>query len=1175
MTTRTRHAAALGPAAALAAFVVLCAGAGAAGTVSPLPQSAYTVRAACGAPSPGRATCLALQLVPQTAQARARTRPLGAARAISGPTKSKAAEGDYGLTPEDLHAAYQLPTSVSSSQTIALVDAYNDLTAEADLATYDKELGLPECTAAGACFEKVNQSGETGNLPFPKSTKELETARKGSKAEREEAEEAKGWSVEISLDIETAHAICQSCHIALVEAKSSSFLDLEAAEDAAVGLGATEISNSWAGPECSEGFCAEDSAAFNHPGVVITAAAGDRGYLNWLEEPRSLSANFPASSPHVVAVGGTRLALDSKHEWTGETVWNDGGESEGRKDGYGAGGSGCSERFPAASWQLAVADWSAVGCEKHRAIADTAADADPYTGVAVYGVGGENWGTVGGTSLASPVIAAAFALAGGAHGVEYPARTLYENALAAPASLHDVTSGSTGECPSPFDYETGLPACTPTEEAKTSCSSDAICLARTGYDGPTGVGTPDGIAAFVPSGPPTVVTGAASSLTQTSTTLNATVNPNGEAVSECELEYGPTASYGTNAPCTPSPGSGSSPVAVSAAITSLAANTTYHFRIAATNSAGTSKGSDQAFKTLPDPPTATTGTASSLSPTSATLNAEVNPNGAKVSECKLEYGPTASYGTNAACNPSPGSGSSPVAVSAAITSLTANTTYHFRIAATNAGGTSHGSDQTFKTLATSPTVVTGAASSITQTSATLNGTVNANGEAVSECELEFGPTASYGTNAPCTPPPGSGSSPVAVSAAITSLTANTTYHFRIVATNSAGTSKGSDQTFKTLPDPPTATTGTASSLSPTSATLNAEVNPNGAKVSECKLEYGPTASYGTNAACNPSPGSGSSPVAVTAALTSLDANTTYHFRIAATNAGGTSHGSDQTFKTLATSPTVVTGAASAVTQTSATLSAVVNPNGEEVNACTLEYGTTVSYGTNAPCTPSPGSGNSPVTVSAPITGLASSTGYHFRVVATSTSGASYGADQTFTTQLPTILQPLVPGEQGVSPSPGESPAQERSTPPVPDAELVSRALTASSSGTISVEVSCPAGESSCSGKLTLLTLGSVSLGTAAHQSRKPKAAILTLAVGSFNVAGGRVTTVKLHLSAKARALLARNHVPPSGQARTLFARTHVLRARASLFARDPAGATHTALCTITIRAAKAARARKA
>jgi len=140
---------------------------------------------------------------------------------------------------------------------------------------------------------------------------------------------------------------------------------------------------------------------------------------------------------------------------------------------------------------------------------------------------------------------------------------------------------------------------------------------------------------------------------------------------------------------------------------------------------------------------------------------------------------------------------------------------------------------------------------------------------------------------------------------------------------------------------------------------------------------------------------------------------------------------------------------------------------------------------------------------------------------------------------------------------------------------VSRALTASSSGTISVEVSCPARESSCIGTLTLRTLGSVSLGTAAHQSRKRKAAILTLAVGSFNVAGGRVAVVKLRLSAKARALLARNHVLLSGQARTLFARAHVLRARASVFARDLAGATHTALCTITIRAAKAARARKA
>jgi hypothetical protein len=488
------------------------------------------------------------------------------------------AAGDFGLIPQDLHTAYQLPTSAISAQTIALVDAYNDPSAEADLATYSQEFGLTECTTANGCFEQVNQDGETGNPPFPTSTERLEAARKGSAAERKEAKEAIGWAVEISLDIETARALCQNCHITLVEATSPSYADLETAEDTAVGLGAGEVSNSWAGPECESG-CAPDSAAFNHPGVVIAVAAGDDGYLNWLEQPRAAYANFPASSPQVVAVGGTRLETGPAGERNGESVWNDGGESAGVKDGHGAGGGGCSVQFEAQPWQREVADWSSVGCGEKRAVADVSADADPYTGVPVYdsGPGREcetvrekqvvHWCTYGGTSLASPLIAAAFALAGGANGVQYPAQTLYENAARSPGSLHDVTAGSNGECRSPFDEETRLAGCTSVEEGNSSCAAEAICLARAGYDGPTGVGTPDGIAAFMPApGAPTVATGTASPVTQTSATLHATVNPSGHEVSECKLEYGTGTANESSAPCASLPGAGTSPVAVSAPV---------------------------------------------------------------------------------------------------------------------------------------------------------------------------------------------------------------------------------------------------------------------------------------------------------------------------------------------------------------------------------------------------------------------------------------------------------------------------------------------------------------------------------------------------------------------------------------------------------------------------------
>jgi hypothetical protein len=786
---------------------------------SRLPRADYTVRAVCAAAARGRASCLSLQLVPRTAEARAHTHPLGVARASLRGTSAvpSVAAGDFGVTPQDLHSAYQLPTSASGTQTIALVDAYNDPNAEADLATYSKELGLPGCTATGGCFEKVNQDGETGNPPFPKTTKELEGALKSPGAKRREAEEAIGWGLEISLDIETAHGVCESCHILLVEANSPSFENLETAEDTAARLGANEISDSWAGPECGEGFCVEDSSAFNHPGIVIAAAAGDDGYLNWLEEPRSRSANFPASSPQVVSVGGTRLGLGASGEWAGETVWNDGGEREGVKDGYGATGGGCSTQFAAPPWQQGVSDWSAVGCADRRAVADISADSDPYTGLAVFYSSPEcesayeegntidlvHWCTIGGTSLATPLIASTFALAGGAHGVEYPAETLYEGASRSPKSLNDVTEGSNGECLSPFDEQTGLQSCTPAQDASTSCASAAICMSRTGYDGPTGLGTPDGIAAFTPHpSAPTALTGSASSIAQTSATLGATVNPNGQEVSKCELQYGPTVAYAFSAPCGPPPGSGTSAVTVSAPITGLSADGTYHFRVVATNVGGTSEGADHVFKTLPNPPAVTTDAASSVTQTAATLHASVNPDGGEVSDCKLEYGTSVSYESSVSCSPSPGEGASPVAVSASVTGLLANTTYHFRVVATNPGGTSRGSDEAFTTQPPSqtphaPSATTGSASSVAQTSATLNATVNPNAAEVTECKLEYGTTVTYESSAPCTPSPGSGGNPVNVSASPTDLMADTTYHYRIVATNAGGTSEGIDDTFTT------------------------------------------------------------------------------------------------------------------------------------------------------------------------------------------------------------------------------------------------------------------------------------------------------------------------------------------------------------------------------------------
>jgi hypothetical protein len=526
MTTLERHKTAL---IYLAVTVGLClawAVPASAGSLVQTQPSEYEVQPACAPPSFGHAGCLALRLVHRSASnsSAAFERAGSSSTGVSPLAAPSPAHGEVGYTPEDLHTAYELPANAPSSQTIALVDAYNDPTAAADLKAYSEELGLPEC--ATGCFTQYNENGETTNLPFPKTTAELESWRAGGKSKKAEAKQAEGWGLEISLDIETAHAICQNCHIALVEAKSTSDSDLEAAESAAANLGATEISNSWGGPECVEvALCMPGTQAFNHPGIVITASAGDDGYLSWDASASAERgfASYPASSPDVVSIGGTRLELNSvSHAWKSETVWNDGGESAGVPDGHGAGGGGCSVVFTAQPWQQNVADWESVGCGTHRAVADVSADADPYTGLAVrYSEptcrfeyeeeSGEiksvpNWCTIGGTSLASPLIASVYALAGGAGGVEYPAQTLYQNEKMRPAALHDISTGSNGKCSRPFDEveEPFLTSCTPEQEAQTSCPRQLICLAHAGYDGPTGVGTPHGIEAFRPLSAPEV-----------------------------------------------------------------------------------------------------------------------------------------------------------------------------------------------------------------------------------------------------------------------------------------------------------------------------------------------------------------------------------------------------------------------------------------------------------------------------------------------------------------------------------------------------------------------------------------------------------------------------------------------------------------------------------------------
>jgi hypothetical protein len=358
-----------------------------------------------------------------------------------------------GFDPADLQSAYEIPAGVESPQTIALIDAYGYTEAEADLAVYRSKYGLPPCTTANGCFKKVNGKGEAGNYPV----------------------EEPGWDEEAALDEDMASAACPECHILMVEAKSQSPSQLGASVDTAAELGATEISNSYGFPETEDAYCGTTGCSqfdkyYEHPGVVIVASAGDSGYENTYETDRGryfpLSTLFPASSPDVVAVGGTALYRDSSvaRGWR-EEVWDETAREIGS-------GSGCSKFEPKPAWQ------SDEGCAR-RTDNDVAAVAAVETGVSVR-VDGQ-WEIYGGTSVAAPLVAGIEA-----HASSYVrslgARAFYEQ----PSYLFDVSEG--------FDGYT----------ASECAPSLYLCNGELGYDAPGGMGTPDGVPVIAGETRPTV-----------------------------------------------------------------------------------------------------------------------------------------------------------------------------------------------------------------------------------------------------------------------------------------------------------------------------------------------------------------------------------------------------------------------------------------------------------------------------------------------------------------------------------------------------------------------------------------------------------------------------------------------------------------------------------------------
>ncbi|WP_405583194.1 carboxypeptidase regulatory-like domain-containing protein [Streptomyces sp. NBC_01190] len=358
----------------------------------------------CHAPQPGTFTCFALRRTDVTAH-----RGL-----VTGDTAPE------GFGAGDLQAAYGLPADGGSGQTIAIVDAFDDPNAAADLAVYRAQYGLPGCAQDTGCFRKVDQRG---GADYPTPDPE--------------------WSGEISLDLDMVSAAAPNAHILLVEADSNYPDDLAASVDQAVAMGAKYVSNSYGGDEDPRDSTLLD-ASYTHPGVAIVASTGDESY----------GVEYPAASQHVTAVGGTSLTRDagSARGWS-ESAWS-------------GAGSGCSAYQPKPAFQHDG------GCA-NRTVADVAAVADPDTGVSVYQTyGGTGWDVYGGTSASAPLIAGVYAAAGTPTAGTEPNAYPY---LARGSGLNDVTSGSNGTCAAGADY---------------------LCDSGTGYDGPTGLGTPAGVTAF-------------------------------------------------------------------------------------------------------------------------------------------------------------------------------------------------------------------------------------------------------------------------------------------------------------------------------------------------------------------------------------------------------------------------------------------------------------------------------------------------------------------------------------------------------------------------------------------------------------------------------------------------------------------------------------------------------
>ncbi|ACU73012.1 Ig family protein [Catenulispora acidiphila DSM 44928] len=521
-----------------------------------------------------------------------------------------------GYGPSQLQSAYNLTSAAASNgagRTIALVDAYDYPTAAADLAAYRSAAGLP----AGN-FTKINQNGQTSPLPSAPPSGD-------------------DWTVEAALDMDMASAICPLCNIVLVEAQDDSSDGLYIAQAAAAAR-ATYISNSWGGSESSTDP-SSDNTYFKHAtGTVTTVSAGDSDY----------GVSYPATSPNVVAVGGTALSTASNTRGWTESVWNTSTGSEGT-------GSGCSAYEAQPSWQTALN--MPAGCSK-RIDNDVAADADPATGVAVYDTynGDGGWNEVGGTSASSPMVAAMYALAGNAGA--NPAQDIYQHT----SNFYDVTTGKDA----------------------SSCSPAYLCTAETGYDGPTGIGTPNGIAGLQTGGTSSETVSVSNPGNQTSTqgTAISTLQISATDSASKALTYSATGlpaglSISSSGAITGTPtGTGSSSVTVTASSGTASGSTSFTWTV---NPQG---GTETVSVSNPGNQTSTQGTAIS------TLQISASDSAGK----SLTYSATGlpaglSISSSGAITGTPtGTGTSSVTVTASSGTASGSTTFSWTVNPTGGGG---------------------------------------------------------------------------------------------------------------------------------------------------------------------------------------------------------------------------------------------------------------------------------------------------------------------------------------------------------------------------------------------------------------------------------------------------------------------------------------------------------